>query len=86
MEMRSISRKQAGVIYSNVKRGTIKMSKAAVSEMYDMVGSVFIGSQSMADYYGEQIAALRLAIDAIFDGRADWAQDNIDSFEKNLAA
>lgn len=86
MEMKSISRKQAGVIYSNVKRGTIKMSKQAVSEMYDMVGEVFIGSQSMADYYGEQIAALRLAIDAIFDGNLEWAQDNIDSFDKRCAA
>lgn len=86
MEMKSISRKQAGVIYSNVKRGTIHMSRQAVSEMYDMVGSVFIGSQSMADYYGEQIAALRLAVDAIFNDQIDWAQDNISSFEKRCAA
>lgn len=86
MEMKSISRKQAGVIYSNVKRGTIRMSRQAVSEMYDMVGSVFIGSQSMADYYGEQIAALRLAVDAIFNDRIDWAQDSISSFEKRCAA
>ena len=86
MEMKSISRKQAGVIYSNVKRGTIQMSRQAVSEMYDMVGEVFIGSQSMADYYGEQIACLRMAVDAIFDGNLDWAQDNIDSFDKRCAA
>ena len=86
MEMKSISRKQAGVIYSNVKRGAIQMSKQAVSEMYDMVGEVFIGSQSMADYYGEQIACLRMAVDAIFDGHLDWAQDNISSFEKRCAA
>lgn len=86
MEMKSISRKQAGVIYSNVKRGTIQMSKQAVSEMYDMVGEVFIGSQSMADYYGEQIACLRMAVDAIFNDQLDWAQDNISSFEKRCAA
>lgn len=86
MEMKSISRKQAGVIYSNVKRGTIQMSKQAVSEMYGMVGEVFIGSQSMADYYGEQIAALRLAIDAIFDGNIEWAQDNINAFSQLVEA
>lgn len=86
MQVKSITRKQAGVIYSNVKRGTIQMSKQAISEMYDMVGEVFIGSQSMADYYGEQIAALRLAIDAIFDGNIEWAQDNIDAFSKLVEA
>ena len=86
MQVKSITRKQAGVIYSNVKRGTIKMSKQAVSEMYDMVGEVFIGSQSMADYYGEQIAALRLAIDAIFDGNIEWAQNNIDAFSQLVEA
>lgn len=86
MQVKSITRKQAGVIYSNVKRGTIKMSKQAVSAMYDMVGEVFIGSQSMADYYGEQIAALRLAIDAIFDGNIEWAQDNINAFSQLVEA
>lgn len=86
MEVKGISRKQAGVIYANVKRGTIEMSREAVSEMYDMVGEVFIGSQSMADYYGEQIACLCLAVDAIFNGQLDWAQDNISSFEKRYAA
>lgn len=86
MQVKSITRKQAGVIYSNVKRGTIHMSKQAVSAMYDMVGEVFIGSQSMADYYGEQIAALRLAIDAIFDGNIEWAQDNINAFSQLVEA
>ena len=86
MQVKSITRKQAGVIYSNVKRGTIQMSKQAVSAMYDMVGEVFIGSQSMADYYGEQIAALRLAIDAIFDGNIEWAQDNINAFSQLVEA
>ena len=86
MQVKSITRKQAGVIYSNVKRGTIQMSKQAISAMYDMVGEVFIGSQSMADYYGEQIAALRLAIDAIFDGNIEWAQDNIDAFSQLVEA
>lgn len=86
MKVKSITRKQAGVIYSNVKRGTIEMSKQAVSAMYDMVGEVFIGSQSMADYYGEQIACLRMAVDAIFNDQLEWAQDNINAFSQLVEA
>lgn len=86
MQVKSITRKQAGVIYSNVKRGTIQMSKQAVSAMYDMVGEVFIGSQSMADYYGEQIACLRMAVDAIFNDQLEWAQDNINAFSQLVEA
>ena len=86
MQVKSITRKQAGVIYSNVKRGTIQMSKQAVSAMYDMAGEVFIGSQTQADIIGEQIAALRLAIDAIFDGNIEWAQDNINAFSQLVEA
>ena len=77
MEIKGISRKQAGVIYANVKRGTIEMSREAVSEMYDrFVGEVFVGA---SDPTG-QIAALRVAIDFIFAGEYENAQAAIDRF------
>lgn len=83
MEIRTITRKQAGVIYSNVKRGTIEMSSESVSAMNDMVGSVYVGSTSTAKDVEERTASLRLAIDAIFSGDMAAAQTAIDHFSEN---
>lgn len=77
MEIKGISRKQAGVIYANVKRGTIEMSREAISEMYDrFVGKVYVGSSDPT----EKIAALRNAIDFIFAGQYENAQVSINHF------
>lgn len=77
MEVKGISRKQAGVIYANVKRGTIEMSREAISEMYDrFVGEVFVGSSDPT----ERIAALRNAVDFIFAGEYASAQVSINNF------
>ena len=80
MEMRTITRKQAGVIYANVKRGAIEMSREAISGMYDMVGEVYVGCTSTAGAVAEQVAALKNAIDFIFDGDMKSAQSSIDRF------
>ena len=80
MEIRTITRKQAGVIYANVKRGNIEMSREAVSAMYDFVGSVYVGCTSTASDVTEKVAALRNAIDAIFAGDLDAAQTGADHF------
>lgn len=80
MEIRTITRKQAGVIYANVKRGAIEMSREAVSDMYDMVGEVYVGCTSTADAVTEQVAALKNAIDSIFEGDMKSAQSCVDRF------
>lgn len=79
MEIKSFSRKQAGVIYANVKRGTIKMAKEAVSEMYDMVGEAFV-SASDASSIENRIAAIKNAVDFIFAGDIESAQASVDRF------
>ena len=79
----TISRKQAGVIYRSVKQGALSMSKKAVSAMYDLAGRTFEGWERGTDLYDAEqmlIGQLLNAVDAIFAGRLEDAQSNIDAF------
>lgn len=80
MEIKSFSRKQAGVIYRAFKEGRIEMSKPAVSAMYDMCGEAFITCGNR-DYVENCIAAVQLAVSAIFDGDYGQAQRYVACFE-----
>lgn len=83
MKDSTISRKQAGVIYRNVKKGTVEMSQKAVSAMYDLAGRTFEGWERGTDLYDTEqmlIGQLLNAVDAIFAGRIEDAQSNIDAF------
>lgn len=82
-----ITRKQAGVIYSNVKRGTVTMSKAAISAMYDVAGidtRDFVTSGT--DAVRDMVERLLLAVDAIFANDLDAAQAELDAFSAAYAA
>lgn len=79
----TISRKQAGVIYRNVKLGTVEMSQKAVSAMYDLAGRTFESWERGSELYDaeqELVGMLLNAVDAIFDARIEDAQSNIDAF------
>lgn len=79
----TISRKQAGVIYRNVKQGTVEMSQRAVSAMYDLAGRTFESWERGSELYDaeqELVGMLLNAVDAIFDARIEDAQSNIDAF------
>lgn len=78
MEIRTYSRKQAGVIYSAMKRGEIEVSADVISEMYDMAGSAFVSNTNDSSYVESFAAAIKNAVDFIF-------QNNYASAEKTLA-
>lgn len=80
MEVKSYSRKQAGVIYRAIKDGKLNMSKGAISEMYDMVGEVYI-SMATRDYMEERIYGVRLAVSAIFENDYEQAERYLACFE-----
>lgn len=78
-----ITRKQAGVIYRSVKQGAVEMSQKAVSAMYDIAGTTFDSWERGTDLYDieqELVGMLLNAVDAIFAGRIEDAQSNIDAF------
>lgn len=78
VQMNSFSRKQAGVIYRNLKEGNLEMSQDAVSRMYDLVND-----GSGIDHNGSinsEIQDLRLAVDAIFADDFAKAQKMLDRF------
>lgn len=65
-EIRTYSRKQAGVIYSAMKRGDIEAPASVISKMYDMVGSVEVFNTNMSVNVENFAAGIKNAIDAIF--------------------
>lgn len=76
------TRKQAGVIYRNVKEGKLDMSKAAINSMYYWADM---------DCYADTAEANRLyeitaAVDAIFENDLEAAQAAIDAFSEYIAA
>ena len=78
--MRKFTRKQAGVIYRAVKTNKITMGREAVSYMYDLVD--YYDSERI-DWHGDinsAIRELKMAVDAIFDGNYEEAQECIDCF------
>ena len=80
-----ITRRQAGVIYRNVKQGAIVMSKSAVSAMYD-VTDMDARDYPTLDAIADEIERLLLAVDAIFAGDLAAAQGEIDAFAALYAA
>lgn len=83
MEVKTYSRKQAGVIYSNVKRGTLSMEKSAISAMYDYAGGAFVSSTSSLAVVEKLAYAIRNAVDAVFAGDLATAQASLDNFTAN---
>ena len=73
--MNTYSRKQAGVIYRAVKEGKIELTKDEVSASYDYSGSVEVFNNTAANHVENIIAAVRGAIDAIFDNDYTLAQN-----------
>lgn len=82
MEIKSFSRKQAGVIYRAIKNKQIYMSRKGISEMYDMCGEVYVFNTNDAQRVQNQIAAIRNAVDAIFCGAFDMAEISLEHFCK----
>lgn len=80
-----ITRRQAGVIYRNVKQGSIVMSKSAVSAMYD-VTDMDARDYPTLDAIADEIERLLLAVDAIFAGDLAAAQGELDAFAELYAA
>ena len=80
-----ITRKQAGVIYRNVKQGALSMSKKAVSAMYD-VTDLDLRDYSYVDPIADQVERLLLAVDAIFSGDLAPAQAELDAYSAIYAA
>lgn len=65
------SRKQAGVIYRNVKQGKLEMSKGAISFMYDHADVERYHDSSVISTMCEAIAD---AVQAVFDDDMELAQ------------
>lgn len=80
MEIKSFSRKQAGVIYRAIKNKQLFMSREGISEMYDMCGEVYVSNTNDAQRVQNQIAAIRNAVDAIFCGSFDMAEISLRHF------
>lgn len=77
MQLTGISRKQAGVIFANWKRGNIEATQSIISEVYNYSEFRTVNAQQcecdMVDY-------LRECIDAIFANDYSAAQDRLDRF------
>lgn len=76
-QINGYTRKQAGVIYRAFKEGKITMEKATVSKLYDWADDFGI------DYNGSVnriMQSVHIAIDAIFEGDYEKAQNEINAF------
>ena len=73
---RNISKKQAGVIYGNWKRGNISATKETMSSVYSYAEH-FVTTDSKVE---ELVDELRACIDAIFSHDYEKAQEAIDRF------
>lgn len=72
-----ISKKQIGVIYSNWKRGLLNLDETQIKWLYDWCAE---HNGYKADNYNAEdvLARVKNAIDAIFSGSMEDAQQNID--------
>ena len=77
MELRTYSRKQAGVIYSAMKRGDIECPKEVISDMYDMAGSVEVCNTGNLGDVENFAAGIRNAVDSIFAGDYEGASKTL---------
>lgn len=74
----TFTRKQASVIYANVKRGTLTMSKKNVSRMYNLVN---VQARFYCGDDDDFVYMLCNAINAITDGAMDVAQNILNGEE-----
>lgn len=65
-EIKTYSRKQAGVIYSAMKRGDIDATASVISTMYNWAGSVEVFNTNDSGMVEEFAADIKNAIDFIF--------------------
>lgn len=78
-EIRTYSRKQAGVIYSAMKRGDIEVPQSVISEMYDCAGSVEVFDTNMSAYIENFASGIKNAIDSIFENDYESATKTLAS-------
>lgn len=81
-EMRTYSRKQAGVVYRAIKEGKLEMDKNLISKMYDYVGKVEVYGTNDLSYKENFACAIQNIVTAIFENNYKSAQASIN----NLAA
>ena len=75
------TRKQAGVIYRNVKEGNLNMSKAAINMMYYWAGlECYPDTARMLD-----LDMIKAAVDNVFAGDLEVAQVCLDKFAEFVA-
>lgn len=74
---KGISRKQAGVIYGNWKRGNLVATDETIHYVYDHVDMYSMHVQS---WQVDMVNALRGCIDAIFANDYETAQSQLDRF------
>ena len=74
---KSYSKKQAGVIFSNVKRGNLYMSENDINEMYFFADWATCNA---TDKERDMCQAIRDAVTAVFDGNMGEAQKMVDRF------
>lgn len=75
------TKKQAGVIYSNIKRGNLTVPKGFVKAMYDMVGHWNdYAFRHESDFNQKVCHQVNRILDFIFEGRYDLCQYIIDGY------
>lgn len=79
-EIKTYSRKQAGVIYSAMKRGDIEVSADVIATMYDNCGSVEVVNTNQSTFIEDFAAGIKIAVDAIFAKNYDQATQVLASF------
>lgn len=79
MEARTYSRKQMGVVYRAVKEGNIELTKDAISALYDHAGDMLVTNNDHIDLLDSLRNGMRAALDAIFGGDYEKAQEKLDA-------
>ena len=75
----SITKKQAGVIYRNFKAGNVKVSQQVISKIYDFAAYNWV-EQTTDSVTSGLVDILCAAIDALFAGDYEAAQNELDGF------
>ena len=75
--VKGLSRKQAGVIYGNWKRGNLESTQEVMGWVYDF-SEMF--ASNVTDREMDMLRSLRDCIDAIFASDYQTAQDKLERF------
>ncbi len=76
-EIKTYSRKQAGVIYSAMKRGDIEVDKNVISTMYDLCGSAEVSNTNDPLFIKIFSAGIKNAVNAIFENDYECASKTL---------